>query len=82
MSSSAASLSGGGAGAIRTDITVTAITRTVTMDTVGTRTAMGTAGTVTRVAPVMDTAMAAGLTRSLMPLDQVARCIVNTHSVM
>jgi hypothetical protein len=52
------------------------------MDTVGTRTAMGTAGTVTRVAPVMDTAMAAGLTRSLMPLDQVARCIVNTHSVM
>jgi hypothetical protein len=55
MSSSAASdFRGGGAGTIRT-----AITRMVTMDTVGTRTAMDTAGTVTKVAPVMDIAMAA-----------------------
>jgi hypothetical protein len=54
MSSSAASaLRGGGAGAIRTDITVTTIIRTITMDTAGTHTAMDTAGTVT------DTAMAA-----------------------
>ena len=60
MSSSAASaFRDGGAGTIRTDITVTAITRTVTMDTVDTRTAMDTAGTVTTVAPVMDIAMAA-----------------------
>ena len=43
-------LRGGGAGAIRTDITVTAITRTITM---------GPAGTVTTMTPVMDTAMAA-----------------------
>ena len=60
---------GGGAGAIPTDITVTAITRTITMDTadirmvtkdtVGARPAMNTAGMVTTVAPVMDTAMAA-----------------------
>jgi hypothetical protein len=40
----------GGAGAIRTDITVTTISRTITMDT---------AGTVTTMTPVMDTAMAA-----------------------
>jgi hypothetical protein len=62
MSSSAASaFRAGGAGTIRTDITVTAITRTIpmAMDTVGTRTAMDTAGTVITVAPVMDTAMAA-----------------------
>ena len=62
MSSSAASaFQGGGAGTIRTDITVTAITRTITMamDTAGTRTAMDTAGTVTTVAPVMDIAMEA-----------------------
>ena len=55
MSSSAASaFQGGGAGAIRTDITVTTITRTITMamDTAGTR-------TITTVAPVMDIAMAA-----------------------
>jgi len=60
MSSSPATSAfrGGGAGTIRTDITVTTITRTITM---------GTAGTVTTVAPgmattmggVMDTAMAA-----------------------
>jgi hypothetical protein len=55
MSSSAASdFQGGGAGTIRTDITLT-----VTIDTVGTRTAMDTAGTVTKVAPVMDIAMEA-----------------------
>ena len=51
MSSSlTASALRGGAGAIRTDITVTGITRTITMDT---------AGTVTTMTPVMDTAMAA-----------------------
>ena len=52
MSSSLAisALRGGGAGAIRTDITVTTITRTITM---------GTAGTVTTVTLVMDTATAA-----------------------
>ena len=49
MSSSAASAFRGGAGAIRTDITVTTITRTITMDT---------ADTVTTVGPVTDTAMA------------------------
>jgi hypothetical protein len=62
MSSSAASaFRGGGAGAIRTDITVTTITRTITMDTAGTHTAttMDTADTVTMVGPVTDTAMAA-----------------------
>ena len=53
MSSSAASaFRHGGAGTIRTDITVTTITRTITMDTAGTR-------TVTMVAAVTDTAMAA-----------------------
>jgi hypothetical protein len=59
MSSSAASAFRG-RGAIRTDITVTTITRTITMDTAGTRTAttMDTADTVTTVAPVMDIAMA------------------------
>ena len=51
MSSSATSaFRAGGAGAIRTDITVTTITRTITM---------GTVGTVTKATPVMDTAMAA-----------------------
>jgi hypothetical protein len=60
MSSSAASaFRGGGAGAIRTDITVTTITRTITTDTADTHTAMDTAGTVTTVAPVMDIAMEA-----------------------
>jgi hypothetical protein len=60
MSSSAASAFRGG-GAIRTDITVTTITRTITMDTAGTHTAttMDTADTVTMVGPVTDTAMAA-----------------------
>ena len=61
MSSSAASaFRGGGAGAIRTDITVTTITRTITMDTADTHTAtIDTADTVTMVGPVTDTAMAA-----------------------
>ena len=64
MSSSSAisALRGGGAGVIRTDITVTTITRTITMamDTAGTHTApMDTADTVTMVGPVTDTAMAA-----------------------
>jgi hypothetical protein len=61
MMSSSAAFPGGGAGAIRTDITVTAITRTVIMDTADTHTAttMDTADTVTMVGPVTDTAMAA-----------------------
>jgi hypothetical protein len=46
-SSTTSAFRGGGAGAIRTDITVPAITRTITM------------GTVTKATPVMDTAMAA-----------------------
>ena len=60
MSSSAASaFRDGGAGAIRTDITVTTITRTITMDTAATHTTtMDTADTATMIA-VMDTAMAA-----------------------
>jgi hypothetical protein len=55
----ASAFRGGGAGIIRTDITVTTIIRTITMDTVGTRTAMDTAGTVTTAAPVMDIVMEA-----------------------
>ena len=51
-SSAATAFRGGGAGTIRTDITVTTITRTITMDTAGTR-------TVTTVAALTDTAMAA-----------------------
>ena len=59
MSSSAASaFRGGGAGTIRTDITVTTITRTITMDTAGTH-IMDPVDTVTMVGPVTDTAMAA-----------------------
>ena len=59
MSSSAASaFRGGGAGTIRTDITVTTITRTITMDMAGTH-IMDTADTVTMAGPVTDTAMAA-----------------------
>ena len=57
-SSAATAFRGGGAGTIRTDITVTTITRTITMDTADTRT-MDTAGTVTTVAAVTDTVMAA-----------------------
>jgi hypothetical protein len=61
MSSSATSaFRHGGAGAIRTDITVTTITRTLTMDTGGTHTATTVAGaTVTTVALVMDIAIEA-----------------------
>jgi hypothetical protein len=84
MSSSAATaFRGGGAGTIRTDITITAITRTitmamdtegirmVTMGTVATRTAMDTAGTVTTVAAVMAIAMEAGrVTHIAMAVDQ------------
>jgi len=77
MSLSAASAIRGGAGAIRTDITVTAITRTVTMDTadthmvtmdtVATRTAMDTAGTVTTAVAVMAIVMEA---ERVMAADQ------------
>jgi len=74
MSSSAATvIRGGRAGTIRTDITVTTITRTITMDTdtAGTRTVMDTARTVTTVAPVMDIAMAAErVTDTAMAADQ------------
>jgi hypothetical protein len=60
MSSSATSAFRGGAGAIRTDITVTTIIRTIIMDTAITRTiTMDTAGTDTTTVPVMDTTMAA-----------------------
>jgi len=67
MSSSAAlAFRAGGAGTIRTDIT-----RMVTMDTVGTRTAMDTGGTVTKVAPVMDIAMEAErVTDTALATDQ------------
>jgi hypothetical protein len=60
MSSSVATvILGGGVGAIPTDITVTTITRTITMDTAATHTTtMDTADTATMIA-VMDTAMAA-----------------------
>jgi hypothetical protein len=59
-SSAALAFRHGGAGAIRTDITITAITRTLTMDTAGTHIAtMVTGGTVTTVALVMDIAMEA-----------------------
>jgi len=61
-SSAASAFRHGGAGAIRTDITVTTTTRTITMamDTAGTLTVtMVAAGTVTTVGPVMDIAMAA-----------------------
>ena len=56
-SSAATAFRGGGTGTIRTDITVTTIIRTITMDTAGTHTV--TMGTVTTVAAVTDTAMAA-----------------------
>jgi hypothetical protein len=51
----------GGAGATRTDIMVTTITRTITMDTADTHTVttMDTADTVTMGGPVTDIAMAA-----------------------
>jgi hypothetical protein len=49
-SSTTSAFRGGGSGAIRTDITVPTVTRTITI---------GTAGTVTKATPAMDTAMAA-----------------------
>ena len=49
-SSTTPAFRGGGSGTIRTDITVPTVTRTVTI---------GTASTVTKATPVMDTAMAA-----------------------
>ena len=49
-SSTTSAFRGGGSGAIRTDITVPTVTRTITI---------GTAGTATKATPVMDTAMAA-----------------------
>jgi hypothetical protein len=72
----ASAFRGGGAGIIRTDITVTVITRTVTMDTADTHTAttMDTADTVTMVGPVMDIAMAAErVTDTAMAADQGIR---------
>src|SRR5437762_4915671 len=57
MSSSSATWAfrGGGAGTIRTDITVTTIIPTIPMGTAG----MDTVGTVTTISPVTNTAMAA-----------------------
>jgi hypothetical protein len=89
MSSSAASaFRGGGAGAIRTDITGTTITRTITTDTVGIHTAiMDTAGThiattdtvdtVTMVGPVTDTVMAPdqGISRARGVGDKPTRAL-------
>jgi hypothetical protein len=49
-SSTTSAFRGGGSGAIRTDITVPTITRTITI---------GTAGTVTKATPAMDAAMVA-----------------------
>ncbi len=49
-SSTTSAFRGGGSGAIRTDITVPTITRTITI---------GTADTVTKATPAMDTAMVA-----------------------
>ena len=69
MSSSAATaLRGGGAGTIRTDITATTITRTLTMDTAGTHTA-------TTVALVMDIAMAA---ERVMDMAMAAQPVTDT----
>ncbi len=77
MSSSAASaFRHGGAGAIRTDITVTTITRTLTMDTAGTHTATTVAGaTVTTVALVTDIAMA---TERVMDMAMAAEPVTDT----
>jgi hypothetical protein len=86
MSSSGATAFRGGAGTIRTDITVTTITRTITMDTADTRTiTMDTAGTVTTVAPVTDAAMAAdqgisGVGDKPVRLFEIARPLVRVES--
>jgi hypothetical protein len=68
MMSSSATLAfrAGGAGAIRTDITVTTITHTITMDT---------AGTVTTVAPVMGIAMEA---ERVMDMAMAAEPVTDT----
>ena len=69
MSSSAASaFRHGGAGTIRTDITATTITRTLTMDTAGTHTA-------TTVALVMDIAMEA---ERVMDMAMAAEPVTDT----
>jgi len=83
FSSAASAFRGGGAGAIRTDITT--ITRTLTMDTahtrmltlgtVGTRTPMDTAATVTTVAPVMGIATEAA---RVMDMAMGAEPVTNT----
>jgi hypothetical protein len=77
MSSSATSaFQGGGAGAIHTDITVTAITRTLIMDTAGTHTATTAAGaTVITVALVMDIAMEAA---RVMDMAMAAEPVTDT----
>jgi hypothetical protein len=91
MSSSATSAFRGGAGAIRTVITVTTIIRTIIMDTAITRTIiMDTAGTVTTTVAVMDTTMAAdqgifggcgvGNKRGLRLLELAFRPFVSTQS--
>jgi hypothetical protein len=51
------------------------IIRTVTMDTVGTRTAMDTAATVTTVVPVMGIAME---TERIMDMDMAAEPVTDT----
>src|SRR5438445_2965990 len=53
-SSTTSAFRGGGSGAIRTDITVPTITRTITRTIT-----IGTAGTVTKATPAMVTAMVA-----------------------
>jgi hypothetical protein len=92
MSSSATSaFRDGGAGAILTDITVTAITRMITMGTARTRTTtMDTADTVTTVGPVTDTAMAAdqgisgvsgGGDKAGLRLFEIARLLMRVDQV-
>jgi hypothetical protein len=73
--SAASAFRAGGAGAIRTDITTITRTITMAMDTVGTRTAMDTAGTVTTVAPVMDIAMEA---ERVMDIAMAAAAVPDT----
>jgi hypothetical protein len=73
--SAASAFRAGGAGAIRTDITTITRTITMAMDTVGTRTAMDTAGTVTTVAPVMDIAMEA---ERVMDIAMAAAAVTDT----
>ena len=75
-SSAASAFPAGGAGTIRTDITLTAITRTVTMDTVGIHTATKvTGGMVTTVAWVIDVTMEA---ERVMGMAMAAEPIADT----